>query len=125
MEYPISEIIDRCSIAQLKSERIPDELDKTELDILKKEIFSFCEQFPEHREFIDEAEKQLYNANEKIWNLESDIRKGKEQIIGLEEVGRRAIQIRGLNKIRVGIKNEIVNHTGNGFIDVKMNHASE
>ena len=67
----------------------------------------------------------MIEINGKIWDLESDIRKGKEQELGLEEVGRRSIQIRGFNKIRVGYKNEMVNLYSEGFEDIKMNHASE
>ena len=55
--------------------------------------------------------------NGKIWDLESDIRKGKEGELGLEEVGRRAIAVRELNKIRVGYKNDIVDMFKEGIID--------
>ena len=54
----------------------------------------------------------LLEINNKIWGLESDIRQGKE--LGLEEVGRRAIAIRDLNKQRVRLKNE-----------KKIDHASQ
>ena len=37
---------------------------------------------------------------------------------------RRAIRIRELNKIRVGYKNDMVKEYGEGFEDIKMNHAS-
>jgi len=57
--------------------------------------------------------------------LESEIRRGKEKELGLEEVGKRAIDIREFNKKRISIKNEIVGLTHSGFRDVKMNHASE
>ena len=36
----------------------------------------------------------------------------------------RAIAIRELNKIRVGYKNQMVQIFGEGFEDIKMNHAS-
>ena len=67
---------------------------------------------------------KLITINGEIWDLESDIRKGKEGELGLEEVGRRAIKIREFNKIRVGYKNIIVETFGEGYKDVKMNHAS-
>jgi hypothetical protein len=67
---------------------------------------------------------KLISINGEIWDLESDIRKGKEGELGLEEVGRRAIRIREFNKIRVGYKNIIVETFGEGYKDVKMNHAS-
>jgi hypothetical protein len=55
-----------------------------------------------------------------MWTLEADLRKGKEGELGLEEVGRRAIAIRDLNKQRVTLKNSI-----SKFKDIKINHVSE
>ena len=117
MKMPISEIADRYSIALLKRERASAENDQ-EIIMLKHEIDKY-----------DLSEMELYieklvDINGKIWDLESDIRKGKENEIGLEEVGRRAIKIREFNKIRVGYKNELVKKYGEGFEDIKMNHAS-
>jgi len=60
-----------------------------------------------------------------IWDLEADIRKGKEGELGLEEVGRRALMIRDLNNIRVWTKNLVIRISGLGFADVKKDHASE
>ena len=67
---------------------------------------------------------QLYEVNRRIWDLESDIRKGKEGELGLEEVGRRAIMIRDFNKERINIKNTINTIYKTGFIEKKINHAS-
>ena len=75
-------------------------------------------------EGIYEYVNKLKEINGKIWDLESDIRKGKEQELGLEEIGRRALKIRDLNKIRVGYKNEMVKKYGEGFEDIKINHGS-
>ena len=113
---PISEIADRYSIALLKSERIENVDLSDELMTYKKELNKYKDISP----FID----RLYKINGEIWDLESDIRKGKEKLMGLEEVGRRAILIREKNKIRVGIKNEMVEKYEEGFKDIKMNHAS-
>ena len=113
---PISEIADRYSIAILKKERANAD-NSEEIFILSEEIKNYPN--------IDPYIEKLIEINGKIWDLESDIRKGKEEELGLEEVGRRAIQIRGFNKIRVGYKNEMVNLYSEGFEDIKMNHASE
>lgn len=113
---PISEISDRYSITLLKSERI-EGVDLTEeLSTYKQELNKY--------EGIQFYLDRLYTINGEIWDLESDIRKGKENLLGLEEVGRRSILIRGKNKIRVGIKNEMVEKYEEGFKDIKMNHAS-
>lgn len=113
---PISEIADRYSIAILKKERAQANND-IEIEELGKEISLY--------EGIENFIEKLIEINGKIWDLESDIRKGKEEELGLEEVGRRAIKIREFNKIRIGYKNEMVKKYGEGFEDIKMNHASE
>lgn len=122
MRVPISEILDRLSIVKLKVERIGEPQLQDEflalskaLEDYKKEGFNIKENWLE----------DLYDINRQIWDLESDIRRGKEKELGLEEVGRRAILIRDTNKQRVAIKNKIAEETGSGFKDVKMNHASE
>jgi hypothetical protein len=120
MKMPISEILDRYSIAILKKERANAE-NEQEIQDLNDEIDNYRNQSPE---LIDRKIEQLIEINGKIWDLESDIRKGKEGELGLEEVGRRAILIRGLNKIRVSYKNEIVEVFNEGYKDIKMNHAS-
>ena len=112
---PISEIADRYSIALLKRDRANAD-NQVELDTLYTELDNYASSM----EFVH----KLKEVNGKIWDLESDIRKGKEAELGLEEVGRRAIAIRELNKIRVGYKNEMVKIYNEGFEDIKMNHAS-
>ena len=119
MEYPISEILDRYSISLLKKERI-DIDNNQELDDLLNEIKKYREINP----IVDEYISKLKDINGQIWDLEYDIRLGKEGILGLEEVGRRAIIIREKNKIRVGYKNEIVSIFNIGYKDIKMNHVS-
>jgi hypothetical protein len=115
MKMPISEIADRYSIALLKKERANADNDQ-EINVLYQELVKYDQAF----NFVE----KLKEINGKIWDLESDIRKGKEGELGLEEVGRRAIQIREFNKIRVGYKNEMVQIYEEGFEDIKMNHAS-
>lgn len=115
MKMPISEIADRLSIAMLKKARASAD-NQVEIDTLMSEVNNYTGAL----EYVE----KLLDINGKIWDLESDIRKGKEDELGLEEVGRRAIAIRGLNKIRVGYKNEMVLRYEEGFEDIKMNHAS-
>jgi hypothetical protein len=115
MKMPISEIADRYSIALLKQERANAD-NQLEIDTLYAEVVQYGGAIA----FVN----KLKDINGKIWDLESDIRKGKEAELGLEEVGRRAIMIREFNKIRVGYKNEMVKIYEEGFEDIKMNHAS-
>jgi hypothetical protein len=120
MKMPIGEILDRYSIAVLKKERANAD-NEIELNDLSQEIEEYKQK---DSEFINHKINQLIEINGMIWDLESDIRKGKEGELGLEEVGRRAIKIREFNKIRVGYKNDVVEVFGEGYKDIKMNHAS-
>jgi phage gp16-like protein len=126
MIYPLDELIDRISILKLKIERIPNE--KSELI---KEYEDYTEAIKKYvikgictNKGVEQWYKQLYEINKTIWDLEADIRKGKEGELGLEEVGRRAIKIRENNGKRVRIKSLIVEKTGSGYKDIKINHAS-
>lgn len=68
---------------------------------------------------------RLCITNLRIWHLEEDVRAGKEGQLGLEEVGRRALAIRDLNKERVALKNalnEVLD--GEAFRELKVKHAS-
>ena len=122
MEIPLAELIDRYSIMRLKMERIGDPNLKKEFETLQLSINKYRERGIK----VDDGWlNKLYEINGKMWDLEHDIRKGKENELGLEEVGRRALLIRDLNKQRVSVKNEIAEITGSGFKDIKMNHASQ
>ena len=122
MEMPLAEVLDRLSILRLKIERINEWHLKKEQDAFNLAIQEFKNKGIKIKE---EWLEELYKINSKIWYLEADIRKGKENDLGLEEVGRRAIEIRNLNRERVAMKNKIIEETGIGFKDVKINHASE
>ena len=115
IEMPVSEIADRYSICLLKSERTSENMDN-ELKYYSNEL----KHYPNIKYYID----RLYNINGEIWDLESDIRRGKEREMGWELVGKRAVEIRDKNKIRVSIKNEMVEFYKQGFKDIKINHAS-
>jgi len=116
MKYSPSDILDRLSILMLKRERGGADCDG--------EINDFMNALKDYE--IDKKKwlKKLYLVNGKIWDLESDIRSGKEGLLGLEEVGRRALLVRDLNKKRIEIKNEIVKTVGIGHVEQKINHAS-
>ena len=117
LPYPIAEVADRYTICKLKHERVEGEDLSVQLLQLRLEL----EKYTGMQSYVD----RLYKINGECWDMESDIRKGKEGLLGLEEVGRRTLTLRDKNKIRVGIKNEIVRNFGEGFEDIKMNHASQ
>ena len=126
IKMPTSEICDRYSICKLKSERTDEDLTE-ELELYADEINEADRNYFDYEnvKYVHDYIDDLYEINGKIWDLESDIRKGREDELGLEEVGRRAIAIRQLNKQRISIKNKIVEMTGEGFKDIKVNHGSD
>lgn len=69
---------------------------------------------------------RLTNTNTEIWNLEHEMRKCAEGTANtsLEEVGRRAIKIRDINRKRIEYKNIINDLSGNHFRETKVNHLS-
>ena len=121
MKMPISEMADRLSIAILKAKRtdndMSDEINTYSMELAMDRSGNY--------ETINQFINKLVDINGQIWDLEADIRQGKEAELGLEEVGRRALAIRKLNKIRVGYKNEMVELFNEGFKDIKVNHGSE
>lgn len=118
MKLSIGDVVDRWTIAHLKCYRG------------KVDTYQECEEYRVYSEgygiaVIKEAFDGLLKANGDIWTLESDIRQGKEGGLGLEEVGRRALAIRDLNAGRIKIKNALNERFNEGFVEVKVNHASE
>ena len=65
----------------------------------------------------------LIEVNASIWDLEADIRAGKEGDLTREEVGTRALRIRDLNKKRIALKNNIA-VVMRQPTETKINHAS-
>lgn len=112
----IGDMVDRYTICKLKFER-----NKIDNSIELNELFGEIQNYGGIEPYIE----NLYNLHSKIWDLEGDIRKGNEEILGLEEVGRRAIIIRDLNKIRISIKNDINSKYNEGYIEIKTDHGSE
>lgn len=120
---PICELCDRLTIAQLKLERLPGtEINKQEL---QKQIEYYSKGVSLSNDKLRNLLFDLHQINGKMWDAEHDIRKGLDANLGLEEIGKRALKIRDLNRERVAIKNEIAEVAGQPeFKDCKMNHAS-
>lgn len=120
MEYPLSEIIDRLSILILKGRRLPENT------AVLAELQRFDHAFAEYPGELPVKEKWLSDllaVNGKIWNLEADIRNGRE-CLNFERIGIDAIAIRNLNAERIRLKNAIAEAMGE-FREIKVDHVSE
>lgn len=112
MKMPISEIIDRYTITKLKLERTTENVND--------ELLAYKTELAQYKTNVDKYINRMYDINAKIWDTESDIRKGKA--LPLEEIGRLALKVRDLNCERNAIKAEIVDQFSEGFKEIKINY---
>ena len=118
---PIPEVADRYTIALLKIERL--RADEIDMDDMRKQIDYYRAGLDLENLELAKLVEDLYDINGAMWDAEHAIRKGQDENLGLEEIGRRALHIRDLNRNRMKIKNDIIELTGDGFKDCKMNYA--
>jgi len=128
MRMPWGDFFDRWTILLMKSRLDNDagkELSKYDAE-LKRVMYE--EDFD--RAQLMCAVAQLAEANGKIWIVEASIRQEykddseAQEELSLEEVGSRALRIRGYNKLRVEAKNRI-NMLFGDTPDNKVQHASQ
>jgi len=119
---PLPEVVDRYTIARLKIER----LDSSQIDVdaMKEEIEYYKGGIDFANKELSKFADELYTVNGRIWDTEASIRKGLDDELGYDEIGRRAVRVRDLNRIRMKVKNDIIDLTGDGFKDCKMNYGS-
>lgn len=136
MEYPIGDFLDRFAITILKVKFLGDEA-REEHDALNEEYLRLCKEHPEWE--LHSRLSALIRINKKIWGFEADLRRGqledypiveltgvtRESLLQLAAVGMSAIRIRNANRERTAIRNELVEKTGFGWADVKINHSGE
>lgn len=120
MEYTPGELADRWTIIELKYQRSRDAAYRKEIiESLNKLRAAWSKLRPSSR--MGKALAKLRTVNTRIWDLESAIRNG--DLTDLEEIGRRALAIRDVNRERVALVNEI-----NGLFGIpaeeKIDHAS-
>jgi hypothetical protein len=120
MIFPVIELIDRFAIAKLK-------LHKT--NGANQEEFDFYDRQLKYSGYnigtVEQSFKQLYHIHNAIWNLEAELKAGRESELPLEELGRRAIMIRNLNNQRIKLKNSIAEQLGCLVREIKKDHLSE
>ena len=135
MERDIGDILDRWSIAKLKTERIGNDENIKESKAFDEEMKHVGDRFEEYD--WQQISKLMYDINDFIWQLEAGLKSGKESLQNpyyildksnkdaLANIGATTILIRNFNHLRVGFKNIINKLVGTGFQDVKSNHLSE
>jgi hypothetical protein len=114
--FPVIELFDRLIIARIKWNRTGanrDELEFYENQILGYDITLVLD-------LLDE----LTAIHSKIWDLEKELKSGHDHNLPLEEIGRRAIQIRNWNNRRISVKNLIAEKLEDHIFEIKQDHLS-
>lgn len=123
-----SDVLDRWTILIMKS-RFNDQA-KQELKAYDLEVAAIIKRLEKQNQLpLLKAICELQEANSKIWVLEASIRKEFKsdplaiQHLSMEEVGKRAVQIRDFNSLRIAAKTNI-DKIFKDIIDIKVDHAS-
>ena len=115
--FPIIELVDRLAIAEVKFKRTKAN---------EEELLWYMNQALriDLTLIVDEYEDLKVIHNE-IWELEAELKTGREAELSLEEIGRRAIAIRDHNNKRVALKNVIAEKLNCAVREIKQDHLSE
>ena len=98
--FPIIELVDRLAIAEVKFKRT--KANEEELLWYMNEAIRI-----DLTEIVGEYE-DLKRIHNEIWELEAELKTGREAELSLEEIGRRAIAIRDHNNKRVADRKSVV-----------------
>jgi len=116
--FPIIELVDRYVIAQIKFKKT--QKNQSELEFYQAQMNNY------DLSIISAELTELHEIHNKIWEFEKELKSGLEHLLGLEEIGRRAIKIRDWNHRRVELKNIMADKLGQGHIhEIKQDHLSE
>jgi len=120
MEFlPVLELIDRLCIARVKHARTQG-ANQVELDWYEDRF----RQLPQSAE-LDEAIRAMTDIHHAIWDLEWQLKSGVEQMLSLQEIGRRAIAIRDFNNKRIAYKNTVAKVLNHPVLEIKQDHLAD
>jgi hypothetical protein len=116
---PVLELIDRLCIARVKYQRT-NGANQVELDWYEDKY----QQLPQSAE-LDADIQAMTDIHHAIWDLEWQLKSGVEQMLSLQEIGRRAIAIRDFNNKRIAYKNSIATLLGHPVKEIKQDHLAD
>jgi hypothetical protein len=115
--FPVIELFDRLAVAQVKWART--NANHAELAWYLGQIANY--DFKQVNTLFEE----LKTVHNQIWDLEAELKSGREHELALEELGRRAIAIRDHNHKRIAIKNQMAEILDCPVREIKKDHLSE
>lgn len=116
---PVLELIDRLCIARVKHARTQG-ANKVELDWYEERL----RQLPRSAK-LDDAIQAMTDIHHAIWDLEWQLKSGVEQMLSLQEIGRRAIAIRDFNNKRIALKNSVAGILNHPVTEIKQDHLAD
>jgi len=112
IKFALIELVDRYCIAKLKLETLGN--NQEEFDFYHEQMKQF------DMDIIKDELDELGKVHKEIWSMEDDFKKCVvEHKYPLDEIGRRAILIRDINKDRYAIKNRIAEKLNNPIREKK------
>ena len=111
-KFPVIELVDRYTIARVKHKKT-DGANQAELDFYQQQI---------DRLNVDKIKNwlpALEDLHSLIWELEDDFKKCRIDGTDLAEVGRRALEIRDHNNLRIRVKNLMASLLGDPVREIK------
>lgn len=118
LKVPLLDAIDKYTIILIKRERAQNDKNR---ESIANEIAFWEGVLDGYRKdgvtIKDEWIKVMKDLNEKLWDVEENIRNAKKNQLTNEEVGKLAVQLRDANDVRVGERDKIVAEIGNDFLD--------
>ena len=114
--FPIIELVDRLAIAEVKFQRTKAN---------EEELLWYINQSLriDLTQIVNEYE-DLKRIHNEIWELEAELKTGREAELSLEEIGRRAIAIRDHNNRRIRLKNSMAEKLNCSVREIKKDHLS-
>jgi hypothetical protein len=120
MEFlPVLELIDRLCIARVKHARTQG-ANQVELDWYEDKY----RQLSQSAE-LDQVIQAMTDIHHAIWDLEWQLKSGVEQMLSLQEIGRRAIAIRDFNNQRIAYKNSVASILNHAVKEIKQDHLAD
>lgn len=116
IEVSNGEIVDKLTILEIKKERC---LDNSKLENIQKEL-SFLKEVVNELNVSEELIDELRNVNQKLWNIEDEIRECEVKWKFDDDFIQLARSVYYTNDKRFEIKNKINSITNSNFKEEKI-----
>ena len=115
---PISEVVDRYTITLIRKK-------KTDFDV-EEELTAYRKEIEKYNGLLDKYIDRLVYYNEVVWDAEARASRDMNLDQHTEEdyirIGKVSVDIREANKLRNGVKADIVEATKEGFKETPINY---